>query len=70
MLKYVLTSVVDLEELWLSLTGSPQECFISDMVVTNKYFWRNTWPLKVHGKTYTGSWAFSAFLMYKIQNCN
>lgn len=51
MLKYVLTSVVDLEELWLSLTGSPSGGFISDMAVTNKYFWRNTWPLKVHGKT-------------------
>lgn len=41
MLKYVLTSVVDLE-LWLSLTGSPSGGFISDMAVTNKYFWRNT----------------------------
>lgn len=41
MLKYVLTSVVDLEELWLSLTGSPSGGFISDMAVTNKYFWRN-----------------------------
>ena len=51
MLKYVLTSVVDLEELSLSLTSSPSGGFTSDMAVTNKYFWRNIWPAKLHQKT-------------------
>lgn len=51
MLKYVLTSVVDLEELWLSLTGSPSGVLFQIWLLQINISGEIHKPLKVHGKT-------------------